>query len=292
MAAGPFDQEPRRVQRGARRQPRRRPARRHRTRPARAGDDVDADPAADDQHDEREGPAERPRPPVHGAGVQRAPPGVDESPDGLTRLASRSRDVGGRGPHAPLPHEGPRRDDPHLPAVLRPLHADGPRRQRHGADPQVQVRDEAERALGRDARLPAPHAVGPRRRRLRRRRREHPHQAARGVRHEAPRHREHPRHPPRDEGADGHPAALPPGRGPRGLRPDGQACARTRGRDRRAHAHQQRSADHAARRESRADGSRLGDARRSQPGRAVARGQHARRTSCSSCASASSTTRR
>ena len=78
---------------------------------------------------------------------------------------ARGRDVGGRGTHAPLPHEGPRGADPDLPAVLRALHADGPRGQRHAAGPEVQVRDEAERAVGPDARLPAADPAGPRRRR-------------------------------------------------------------------------------------------------------------------------------
>ena len=155
VAARPQRQEPEGVQGGLRGPPRRRPLRRHRTRPAGARHDVDADPPADAQHDERGGPAGRPRPPLHGAGLQRARARVAEPPDGLTRLAPRGRHVGGRGAHAPLPHEGPRRDDPDLPPVLRALHADGPGRQRHGAGPEVQVRAEAERPLGRDARLPA-----------------------------------------------------------------------------------------------------------------------------------------
>ena len=80
---------------------------------------------------------------------------VAQPPAVQPRLAARGRHVGGRGAHAPLPDEGARRADPDLPAVLRSLHPDGPRRQRHAAGPEVQVRDEAERPLGRDARLPA-----------------------------------------------------------------------------------------------------------------------------------------
>ena len=149
-------------------------------------------------------------------------------PDGLTRLPARGRHVGGRGTHAPLSDEGPRRAHPHVPAVLRALHADGPRRQRHAADPQVQVRDEAERALGRDARLPAANPVRPRRRRVWWRHGERADQAPAGLAPRAHGHRERPGHPDRDEGPDGHPAALPPGRGARRLRRDRQARARTR----------------------------------------------------------------
>ena len=47
------------------------------------------------------------------------------------RLAARARHVGGRGAHPPLPHQGAGRAAADLPAVLRPLHPDGPGRQLH-----------------------------------------------------------------------------------------------------------------------------------------------------------------
>ncbi len=53
------------------------------------------------------------------------------------RLAARGGDVGGGGPHPPLPHQGARRAAAHLPAVLRPLHPDGPGRQPHPGDRQA-----------------------------------------------------------------------------------------------------------------------------------------------------------
>ena len=47
------------------------------------------------------------------------------------RLAPRARHVGDRGAHPPLPHQGAGRAAADLPAVLRPLHPDGPGRQLH-----------------------------------------------------------------------------------------------------------------------------------------------------------------
>ena len=169
VAAGPLDQEPRGAQAGPRRPVDRRPVRGHRARPAAAGDDVDAAPAPDGQHDGRDRPVGRPRPPIHGPRAVRPRRGVPVPSDGRPGLAARGRHVGGRGAHAPLPDQGARRADPDMPPVLRPLHADGPGGQRHVSDPEVQVRDEAERALGRDARLPATDAERPRRRGLGRR---------------------------------------------------------------------------------------------------------------------------
>ena len=49
------------------------------------------------------------------------------------RLAPRARHVGGRGADPPLPDQGARRAAVDLPAVLRPLHPDGPGRQLHPA---------------------------------------------------------------------------------------------------------------------------------------------------------------
>ena len=178
---------------------------------------------------------------------QRSPDRVDEPPDGLPRLAARGRHVGRRGPHAPLPDEGARRADPDVPAVLRSLHADGPGRQRHAAGPQVQVRDQAERPLGADARLPAEDPAGARRGRVRRRHGERADQAARGLRVEAPGHREHPRHPHRVEGPDGPAAALPAGRRPRRAGGHGDEGPLTRRRHRAAHPRELRAAGDAAR---------------------------------------------
>ena len=50
------------------------------------------------------------------------------------RLAARARHVGRRGPHPPLPHQGAGRAAADLPAVLRPLHPHGPRRQLDAGD--------------------------------------------------------------------------------------------------------------------------------------------------------------
>ncbi len=74
VAARPHDQEPRRVEAGARRPARRRPIRGHRARPAGARDDVDAPPAADGEHDGRRRPARRSRASLHGAGARRTAP--------------------------------------------------------------------------------------------------------------------------------------------------------------------------------------------------------------------------
>ena len=155
VAARPHREEPQGVQGGAGRLPGRRPHGGHRARPAGARHDVDADPAADDQHDGGARPPSRPGAQLHGAGAQRPADRMDEPPDVVPRLAARGRDVGRGGPHPPLPDEGARRADPDVPAVLRPLHADGPGRQRHAPGPEVQVRGQAERPLGPDARLPA-----------------------------------------------------------------------------------------------------------------------------------------
>ena len=251
MAARPHGEEPEGVQGGARRPSHRRAAAGHRARPAGAGDDVDAPAPADDQHDGRDRPPGRSRPPLHGARLQRPGPGVPLAPVRLTGLPPRGRHVGGGGPHPPLPHQGARGADPHVPAVLRSLHADGSRRQRHRAGPQVQVRGEAERAVGRDARLPAAHAQRPRRRGVRRRHGQRADQAAGDVRDGVARHRERPRHPPRHEGPDGDPAALPPGRREGVGRADGITGQRSRGGHRRPHPRERGAAGDATRRAAR-----------------------------------------
>ena len=103
---------------------------------------------------------------------------------------------------------------PTCPAILRPLHADGPGRQRHAAGAEVQVRGQAERPLGPDARLPAKTpqvrdvvVSGGDMANV-------PIKRLEDFVLEAARHREHPRHPDRVEGPDGAPPALPPGRRP------------------------------------------------------------------------------
>ena len=131
--------------RGVARRPGRRPVlRRHRGRHRARRDDVDAPAAADAQHDGAGRRARRPRlahrgvlrrpgAPLHAAGVLRPAYRVDQPPARDARLAARARDVGGRGPDPPLPDQGARRAAAHVPAVLRPLHAHGPRRQLHPA---------------------------------------------------------------------------------------------------------------------------------------------------------------
>ena len=112
---------------------------------------------------------------------------------------------------------------PDLPAVLRPLHADGPGRQLDADRRQAEVPRQAGRPARRDAGLPAPHAVRARRRGLRRRRGQHAVGPARGIPHQGAGGREHPRHPAGHQGADGAAAALAPGRGRRGDEPGGAA---------------------------------------------------------------------
>ena len=135
--------EERRAAQGCPRRPRRRallrgPRGRHRA----GRHHVDAAAAADAQHDgalrRPRGPRfadrrvlRRPDPPLHAAGAERPAYGLDVAPARDARLAARARDVGGRGPHPPLPHQGARRAAHDVPAVLRPLHAHGPRRQLH-----------------------------------------------------------------------------------------------------------------------------------------------------------------
>ena len=82
----------------------------------------------------------RPGAPVHDPGVQRPADRLAVAPVRAARLAARGRDVGGRGPDPPLPDQGAGRAAADLPAVLRPLHPDGPGRQPDGPDRQAQVR--------------------------------------------------------------------------------------------------------------------------------------------------------
>ena len=145
--------------------------RRPRARPGRARDDVDAPPAADAQHDGavtdgasrrrrrvHRGVLRRPGPPLHAPGLLRPPHRLAVPPARDARQPARARHVGGRGADPPLPHQGARRAAADLPAVLRPLHPDGPRRQLHAAGRQAEAGRQAGRPVCRDARLPAPHA--------------------------------------------------------------------------------------------------------------------------------------
>ena len=161
----------------------------------------------------------RPDPSLHAARLLRPAHGLAVAPARHPRLAPRARHVGGRGSHPPLPDQGARRAAADLPAVLRSLHPDGPGRQLHADRREAQVRREAERPAHRHARLPAPYAVGPRRRRVRRRRRQHAVAAPRGVPRLAARDRQHPRHPARDQGPDRPAAALGAARRRRGRPP-------------------------------------------------------------------------
>ena len=146
VAALALREEHRAAARCSRRPRRRTVLRRHRGRHRPCRDHVDAAAAADAQHDGVLHRAVRRRlahrcvlrrsgSPLHAAGVLRPAYGVDQPPARHARLAARARDVGGRGAHPPLPDQGARRAAAHLPAVLRPLHAHGPRRQ---LDPQVE----------------------------------------------------------------------------------------------------------------------------------------------------------
>ena len=271
--------------------PARRPVlRRPRQGPGRARDDVDARPAADAQHDgarhglDRLGDAvgrarlhrgllRRPDPPLHAPGLLRPAHRLALAPARLTRLAPRARHVGRRGADAPLPDEGARRAAADLPPVLRPLHADGPRRQLDAAGRQAEVRPQAGRPVRRHARLPPRLPCRARRRRLRWRRRQHAVEEPRGLPRPAPRDRQHPRHPPRDQGPHGPAAALVRrgrrrGRGPRLRQGPGP---RRLARD--PHARQQRPVGDARRRPRLPRDARRRRARRPQPGRAHARRQ-------------------
>ena len=194
VAARPLHQERQAAARADGRPARRAVLRRPRARPGRAGHDVDARAAADDEHDGADrdagrpglahrGVLRRPGPPLHDPGLQRPPHRLALAPARRARLAPRARHVGDRGPHPPLPHQGARRAAADLPAVLRPLHPHGPRRQLDRGHRQAEVRRQAQRPARRHDRLPASYAVGARRRGLRRRRRQHAVAAPRGVPH-------------------------------------------------------------------------------------------------------------
>ena len=156
------------------------------------------DPAADAQHDGRDGPVERPGAPLHAAGLRRPPHRLAQPPASASRDSLHEAEMWvGRGAHPPLPHQGAGGDAAHLPAVLRPLHAHGPGGQRRAPGRRsTSSRIGAEGALRADARLPAPDAHRARRGGLRRRHRQPAHPAARALRQRAARHPQHPRHPP------------------------------------------------------------------------------------------------
>ena len=268
--------------------PARRPLlRRPRPGPVRARDDVDARAAADAQHDGAVdrcadavgGPRLhrcvlcRPDPQLHAAGLLGPPHRLALAPARLARLAARARHVGRRGPHPPLPHQGAGRAAPHLPAVLRALHQDGPRRQLDPPGRQAEVRPQARRPVCRDARLPArlPRRAG--RRGLRWRCRQHAVEEPRGLRRPAPRHRQHPRHPSRLQGAHGPAAALVRRRRRRGRGPGVGQGPLPRRLPRDPHARQQRPVADPLRRPGVEGDARRRGARRAQPGRADARCQ-------------------
>ncbi len=100
--------------------------------------------------------------PVHDPGLHRPADRLAFAPGSVQGLTARGRDVGRRGSHPPLPHQGAGRAAAHLPAVLRPLHPDGPGRQPHAADREAQVRHGPRGPARRDARLPARHPRRPR----------------------------------------------------------------------------------------------------------------------------------
>ncbi len=215
----------------------------------------------------------RPGAQLHAPGLLRPSHRLAEPPVRDARQPARARHVGRRGAHPPLPHQGARRDAADVPAVLRPLHADGPRRQLDAAVHQAQAGRQAGRPLRRDARLPAPLPRGARRRRLRRRRGQHAVEEPRGVPRQAARGRQHPRHPARHQGADGPAPALAAGRRRRGRGPRLRQGPLARCVAGHPHPRQQRPVGHPARREGRPGDARRRRARRAQPGRADARGQ-------------------
>ena len=230
MAARPLRQEHQAAARAPGRPRRRALLRRPRARPGRAGHHVDAGAAADDEHDGadrdagRSGLADRrvlrrPGPQLHDPGVQRPSYRLVLAPARDPRLPARARHVGGRGADPPLPHQGAGRAAADLPAVLRPLHPHGPRRQLDRGDRQAEVRGQAQRPARRDDGLPASYAAGARRGRLRWRRGQHAVAAARVVPDRPAGDREHPRHPAGHQGADGPAAALAAGRRRRGHDP-------------------------------------------------------------------------
>ena len=217
--------------------------RRPRARPGRARDDVDARsrrrcstpwcrpwtatmPTAGAAY--TAGVLRRPGPALHAPGLLRPPHRLAVAPARDARQPPRARHVGGRGADPPLPHQGARRAAADLPAVLRPLHPDGPRRQLHAAGRQAQAGRQAGRPVCGDARLPVHDAAGPRRRRVRWRRGQHAVEEPRGVPRPAARARQHPRHPAGHQGPDGPAAALAGARRRRGRGPGRDQGARAR----------------------------------------------------------------
>ena len=130
----------------------------HRAGPARAGDDVDPHPAADDQHDGPGGPVARPGPPLHAARLRRPADRLAEPPARQPRQPPRGGHVGRGRADPPLPHQGAGGDALHLSPVLRPLHPHGPGGQRRAAGGEAPVRPPAARAVREDPRLPPPDA--------------------------------------------------------------------------------------------------------------------------------------
>src|SRR5690349_9951372 len=203
--------------------PARRPLlRRPRNRHAASRHHVDAGAAADAQHHGARQNARygvvlrRPHPALHDPRRHRPPPPQAVTPPLHPRLPARARHVGRRGPHPPLPDQGPRRAAQHLPPVLRPLHPHGPGRQQHPDRGQAPSELEAGRSVRRASPVleRAPGRTG--RRGQRRRRGQRPLEAARELSDGASVRADGARHPPRHQGADGPPPALAAGRRRRG----------------------------------------------------------------------------
>ena len=215
----------------------------------------------------------RPDPPLHDAGRLRPRTRLAVAPVRHPRLAARARHVGRRGADPPLPDQGARRTALHLPAVLRPLHPDGPGRQLHPDGRQAQADPQAGRPVRRAHRLPAgPPGV-----------RDVvvsggdvanvPWTQPRVVPDAAARHRDHPRHPAGHQGA-GRPApALAAARRGRGAGAGRPHRRPPRGQPGHPHPRQPRPVADPAGGPGRPDRAGGRRARRAQPGRADARRQ-------------------
>ena len=146
------------------------------------------------------GSVARSRAPLHGPRGRRPRAGMAQPSLRHARQPARGRHVGGRGIDPSLSHQGPRGAALDLPAVLRPLHANGPRWERRAAGREDPLRRATGRAVRADPRLPAADPECARRGGVRRRHREPAHHSPRAVRQRADRHPAHSRHPPGEQG--------------------------------------------------------------------------------------------
>ena len=282
MAARPLRQEHQAAARRHGRPAQRRLLRRPRARPGRAGDDVDADPAADGQH--------------HGARTRTTPaPRLDATfteafyADPVRRymlpVFSDRRTGLAVAPVLPAatrftsttcgrPRGSPTATPPRCwPRCSRRVRSTAdtapawtwsatPRRPSRSCKLELKPVDRMQQHLDYLRATP----IGARRRGLRRRRRQHAVEEPRGLRRPDPRRREHPRHPAGDQGGDGTAPALVLRRGARRGRAAGDEGVRPRCRPRGSHPREP---------------CELGDPA----------GRHARRAACSRRASATSATR-